>query len=92
MLHTRKQRLMQKNTISEGDPLHLRNSPTKLMSDIGYSKGYKYAHDFDNKVASMQCMPDNLKDIKYYFPTNEGFEKKAVERIKELKELKKQNE
>jgi len=81
-----------KNTISEGVPLHLRNAPTKLMSDLGYSKGYKYAHDFDNKVASMQCMPDNLKDIKYYFPTNEGFEKKAVERIKELKELKKQNE
>lgn len=78
-----------KNTISEGVPLHLRNAPTKLMSDLGYSKGYKYAHDFKDKTTNMQCMPDNLKDHKYYFPTNEGLEKKAVQHMEELNELKK---
>lgn len=87
-----KAKLDAKSTISEGVPLHLRNAPTKLMSDLGYSKGYKYAHDFESKVTNMQCMPDNLKDRKYYFPTNDGFEQKAVKRIKELKELKKQSE
>lgn len=81
-----------KNTISEGVPLHLRNAPTKLMSDLGYSKGYKYAHDFKDKTTNMQCMPDNLKDHKYYFPTNEGLEKKAVQHMKELNELKKKND
>lgn len=81
-----------KSTISEGVPLHLRNATTKLMSDLGYSKGYKYAHDFESKVTNMQCMPDNLKERKYYFPTNEGFEQKAVQRMEELKLLKKQSE
>ncbi|KOF58197.1 MULTISPECIES: replication-associated recombination protein A [Clostridium] len=81
-----------KNTISEGVPLHLRNAPTKLMSDLGYSKGYKYAHDFKDKTTNMQCMPDNLKDHKYYFPTNEGLEKKAVQLMEELNELKKKND
>lgn len=70
-----------KETISEGVPLHLRNAPTKLMSDLGYSKGYKYAHDFENKITNMQCLPDNLKDRKYYFPSNEGYEKEAKEKI-----------
>lgn len=84
-----KAKLDAKSTISEGVPLHLRNAPTKLMSDLGYSKGYKYAHDFEDKVTNMQCMPDNLKDQKYYFPTNEGFEQKAVQRIEKLKGLKK---
>ncbi len=46
-------------------PLHLRNAPTKLMKDLDYGKGYKYAHDFEEKVADMQCMPDELKDKKY---------------------------
>ena len=46
-------------------PLHLRNAPTKLMKDLDYGKGYKYAHDFENKKADMQCMPDELKDKKY---------------------------
>lgn len=78
-----------KNTITEGVPLHLRNAPTKLMSDLGYSKGYKYAHDFEDKVTDMQCMPDNLKDHKYYFPTMEGLERKAVQHLEDLEKKKK---
>lgn len=77
-----------KETISEGVPLNLRNAPTKLMSNLGYSKGYKYAHDFENKVTNMQCMPDNLKNQKYYFPTEEGNEKKFKNRMEYLKEIK----
>lgn len=81
-----------KDTISEGVPLHLRNAPTKLMSDLGYSEGYKYAHNFKDKVTNMQCMPDNLKDHKYYFPTNQGLEKKINQRMQELKQLKEKND
>ncbi|MBA3995238.1 MAG: AAA family ATPase [Cyanobacteria bacterium DS2.3.42] len=64
-------------------PLHLRNAPTKLMKDIGYSKGYQYAHDFEQgKATEMSCMPDQLKGRKYYSPTVRGFEgklKKALD-------------
>lgn len=76
------------NTISEGVPLHLRNAPTKLMKNFGYGKGYKYAHDFKEKTANMQCLPDNLKDRQYYAPSEEGFEKKVRERLVRLKNLK----
>ncbi|HNB24181.1 MAG TPA: replication-associated recombination protein A [Candidatus Melainabacteria bacterium] len=64
-------------------PLHLRNAPTKLMKEIGYSKGYQYAHDFEGgKAQEMTCMPDQLKGRKYYSPTVRGFEgklKKALD-------------
>jgi putative ATPase len=64
-------------------PLHLRNAPTKLMKEIGYSKGYQYAHDFEGgKASEMTCMPDQLKGRKYYSPTVRGFEgklKKALD-------------
>ncbi len=73
------------NTISQGVPLHLRNAPTKLMSSLDYGKGYKYAHDFAEKTVDMQCLPDNLKDRRYYIPTDEGFEKKVRERLAFIK-------
>lgn len=78
-----------KNTLAEGVPLQLRNAPTKLMSDLGYSKGYKYAHDYESKITNMQCMPDNLKNQKYYFPTEEGNEKILKKRIEYIENLKK---
>lgn len=56
------------NTNAEEVPLHLRNATTSLMKAIGYGKGYKYAHDFENKTTDMRCLPDNLKDKKYYTP------------------------
>jgi len=76
------------NTISEGVPLQLRNAPTKLMKDLGYTKGYKYAHDFEDKVVDMQCLPDNLKDKKYYNPTTQGVEKSIKERIEQIDRIK----
>ncbi len=78
-----------KNTISEGVPLHLRNAPTKLMKDLNYGSGYEYSHNFENKVASLQCLPDNLKDRQYYTPTTQGVEKNIKERLETIKKLKK---
>lgn len=76
-------------TLAEGVPLHLRNAPTKLMKDIGYGQGYKYAHDYQNSIARMQCLPDNLKERQYYVPTENGREayfKKRKEHLEYLKQ------
>ena len=72
-------------TAAEPVPLHLRNAPTGLMKQIGYGQGYQYAHDLENKVADMQCLPDNLKDRQYYQPTGEGVEKRIRERLEEIR-------
>jgi putative ATPase len=72
-------------TAAEPVPLHLRNAPTGLMKGMGYGQGYEYAHDLEDKVADMQCLPDNLRDRIYYQPTNEGIEKRIRERLEEIK-------
>ncbi|HEX4424667.1 MAG TPA: replication-associated recombination protein A [Terriglobales bacterium] len=72
-------------TAAESVPLHLRNAPTGLMKGLGYGQGYQYAHDLENKIADMQCLPDNLRDRVYYRPTNEGVEKRIRERMEEIK-------
>lgn len=76
-------------TAAEPVPLHLRNAPTGLMKSLGYGKGYQYAHDMEDKVADMQCLPDNLKDRSYYQPTSEGFEKELKKRWEEIKAMRK---
>ncbi len=75
-------------TAAEPVPLHLRNAPTSMMKGLGYGKGYQYAHDAEQKVADMQCLPDSLRDRVYYHPTNEGVEKRIRERLEEIKRLK----
>lgn len=75
-------------TIAEGVPMHLRNAPTNLMEKIGYGKGYKYAHDFEHNIASMECMPDNLKNKKYYIPSDQGLETRFRERIEFIEKIK----
>jgi len=72
-------------TAAEPVPLHLRNAPTGLMKGLGYGEGYQYAHDLEEKIADMQCLPDNLAGRVYYHPTNEGVEKRIRERIEEIK-------
>jgi len=72
-------------TAADSVPLHLRNAPTSLMKGLGYGQGYQYAHDLEDKVADMQCLPDNLKDRVYYRPTSEGIEKRIRERMAEIK-------
>jgi putative ATPase len=69
-------------------PLHLRNAPTRLMEELGYKKGYRYAHDEEGKVADMQCLPDALKNRVYYHPTHEGREKQLAQRLEEIQRLK----
>jgi putative ATPase len=58
------------------------------MQNIGYGQGYKYAHELESKVADMQCLPDNLRERQYYFPTREGIERRIRERLEEIKRLK----
>jgi putative ATPase len=78
-------------TAAEPVPLHLRNAPTGLMKGLGYGQGYQYAHDLENKVADMQCLPDNLRNRNYYQPTNEGIEKRIRERLEEIKKRREQS-
>ncbi len=68
-------------------PLHLRNAPTKLMRELEYGKGYKYAHDEENKIAAMECLPENLRDHRYYMPTDQGREKLLAQRMEEIRRL-----
>jgi putative ATPase len=69
-------------------PLHLRNAVTGLMKNIGYSQGYKYAHNFDDKVTDMTCLPDNLSSRTYYKPTDQGFEARLRTRMDEIRKIK----
>ena len=71
-------------------PLHLRNAVTKLDSDIGYGKGYKYAHEYENAITDMVCLPEPLKNKKYYEPTNNGSEKNIREVLNNINKLKKE--
>ena len=80
------------NTTAEPVPLVIRNAPTSLMKELGYGKGYKFAHDFDDKITDMQCLPDSLKDRVYYIPGNEGVEPKFASRLAQIRELRKKAE
>ena len=74
-------------------PMHLRNAPTKLMKDIGYSDGYKYAHDFPNHYVEQQYLPYELSGKEFYRPTGNGYEQKIKEHMKRIKkEAKEQTE
>ena len=75
-------------TEAEPVPLHIRNAVTGLMKNIGYGKGYKYAHNFDDKVTDMTCLPDNLAGRTYYQPTDQGFEQRLRARLDEIRKIK----
>ena len=75
-------------TEAEPVPLHIRNAVTGLMKNIGYGQGYKYAHNFDDKVTDMTCLPDNLAGRIYYKPTDQGFEVRLRARLDEICKLK----
>jgi putative ATPase len=74
-------------TRQEPVPLHLRNAPTKLMKELDYGKGYRYAHNEEGKVADMDCLPDSLKGRSYYHPTQEGREKLLTQRMEEIRRI-----
>jgi len=67
---------------SESVPLHLRNPVTPLMKDMGYGKGYKYAHDYPGHFVEQQNIPDSLQGKRYYTPSDQGYEKEVAERLK----------
>src|SRR5580692_8629958 len=69
-------------------PLHLRNAVTGLMKNVGYGQGYKYAHDHDDKLTDMTCLPGNLANRSYYKPTDQGFEQRLRARLEEIRKVK----
>jgi putative ATPase len=75
------------HTRQEPVPLHLRNAPTRLMKELDYGKGYRYAHDEEGKVADMDCLPESLKGRRYYHPTQEGREKQLAARMEEIRRI-----
>ena len=79
------------NTRAEPVPLHLRNAPTKLLRDLNYGKDYQYAHDIEGKVAGMDCLPESLRDRRYYQPTSEGREKLLKQRMEEIERIREEN-
>ena len=75
--------------LAEPVPLVIRNAPTKLMKELEYGKGYQYAHDSEQKLTNMQCLPDSLAGREYYLPTEEGLEGRFKTRLEEIKAWKK---
>jgi putative ATPase len=69
-------------------PLHLRNAVTGLMKSVGYGQGYQYAHDAEEKVTDMTCLPNNLAGRSYYKPTDQGFEQRLRQRFDDIRKIK----
>ena len=78
-------------SIAEPVPLQIRNAPTKLMKELNYGKGYIYAHDTEEKLSSMQCLPDSLVGKEYYIPTEQGLEAKYKTKLEQIKQWKKEH-
>ena len=77
--------------LDEPVPLVIRNGVTKLMRELGYGAGYQYAHDTDEKLTNMQCLPDSLLGREYYKPTEQGTEARYKERLEAIKAWKKEH-
>jgi putative ATPase len=77
-----------RESLGEPVPLHLRNASTGLMRDMGYGKGYKYAHDYDDHQVEQTHLPDRLAGRKYYEPGELGFEAKIKEWYEKMRERK----
>ena len=75
--------------VRQGDnppvPLHIRNAPTRLMQDLGYGRGYQYAHDFDEQTAQMECLPESLLGRRFYEPKEMGLEREIRERLEKMR-------
>ncbi|HEY6467542.1 MAG TPA: replication-associated recombination protein A, partial [Candidatus Acidoferrales bacterium] len=78
-------------TIAEPVPLHLRNAVTGLMGSLGYGKDYQYAHNAEEKVTDMTCLPESLADRTYYRPTDQGFENRIRQRLEEIRRIQKKD-
>lgn len=81
-LRARKDALQQ---LADPVPLNIRNAPTRLMKELGYGAGYQFAHDTEEKLTDMQCLPDSLEGRAYYAPTEQGLEARFAERLRQIK-------
>ncbi len=77
-----------RETLAEPVPLVIRNAPTKLMKELNYGKGYQFAHDAENKLTTMECLPTTLIGKTYYYPGKYGSEIKLKERLEKINEWK----
>lgn len=68
-------------------PIHLRNAPTRLMKELGYGEGYRYAHDYADGVIGQQNLPENLRGRRYYEPTDRGLERELGTRLQRIREI-----
>ncbi|MCX6624062.1 MAG: hypothetical protein NTY38_23970, partial [Acidobacteria bacterium] len=75
-----------RNSVAEPVPMQLRNAPTRHMKEWGYGEGYKHAHQFENALTPMECLPPSLAGTQFYEPTGRGVEKRIGERLKEIRE------
>jgi len=82
--------------VRQGDnppvPLHIRNAPTPLMKDLGYGRGYQYAHDFEDQTAAMDCLPEALAGRRFYEPKDVGVEREIKERLERMRAARKSND
>ena len=78
--------------IAEPVPMNIRNAETSLMKDLGYGKGYIYAHDTEDKIADMECLPESLRGKEYYHPGDQGFEPRFKERYEAIKKWRKDHQ
>ena len=76
------------HSMAEPVPLHLRNAPTKLMRELEYGKGYKFAHDYEERITDIECLPENLRGREYYHPSEMGSESHYKKRLESIKEWK----
>ena len=76
-------------SLAEPVPLHLRNAPTRLMRELEYGKGYQYAHDYEERLTAMECLPESLRGREYYRPGEQGSEASYKKRLESVKAWKK---
>lgn len=75
-------------TVAEPVPMNLRNAPTPPMKAWGYGAGYQHAHQFEDALVDMECLPPSLAGRQYYLPTERGLEKRIAERLEEIRSRK----
>jgi putative ATPase len=77
-----------RTALAEPVPLHLRNAPTRLMKELGYSKGYQHAHEHEGALTDMECLPPSQIGKRFYHPSDRGLEKRVEERLAEIRRWK----
>jgi len=78
------------NSTAEPVPMQLRNAPTRPMKEWGYGEGYQHAHNFEDAMNTMECLPENLRGTVFYEPGGRGMEQRIAERLKEIRERRKE--